>query len=152
MLKINFLAKNNAVKNYIIFLLVIAICSSSCETAEVKLNFEKQDYDQAKETLLEKETKNPLPFLLVNGSNKRNLVGQTVVRGKLVSLATLAVYKDVNVELKFFSKTGALLETDNETFYEIIHPGESRDFKTKYFAPKGTDSVALKVVAAKSTP
>ena len=34
-------------------------------------------------------------------------------------------------------------------FMTIIEPGKSVDFKTKYFAPKGTDSVAIKVVGAK---
>jgi hypothetical protein len=152
MLKINFLAKNNSMKNHIVCLLATLIVLTSCDTAQVKVNFENQDYDQTKESLQEKETKDPVSFLKVNGTRKRNLVGQTVVKGNLINMATLAVYKDVNVELKFYSKTGTLLETDNETFYEIIHPGESKDFKTKYFAPKGTDSVALKVVAAKGTP
>jgi hypothetical protein len=136
-----------------IFLFVTAFFFlQSCDTAELKVDIEKQDYDQTKESLLKKETKDPVSFLRVSGSDKRNLVGQTVVKGKLVNTATIAVYKDVDVELKFYSKTGALLETDKETFYEIIHPGETKDFKTKYFAPKGTDSVALKVIGAKNTP
>jgi hypothetical protein len=61
------------------------------------------------------------------------------------------VYKrqDVELELSFFSKTGVLLEKDNETVYEMIEPGKSADFKSKYFAPKGTDSVAIKIVGAK---
>jgi len=33
--------------------------------------------------------------------------------------------------------------------YETIAPGGISNFKTKYFAPKGTDSVAMKIVAAK---
>ncbi len=135
-----------------VFFLAGLIFLNSCDTAEIQINGDKQDYDQTKESLLKKETKDPLSFLRVSGTDKRNLVGQTVVKGKLVNTATLAVFKDVDVELKFYSKTGALLETDKETFYEIIHPGEAKDFKTKYFAPKGTDSVALKVIAAKNTP
>lgn len=63
--------------------------------------------------------------------------------------ATVATYKDVDLKLSFFSKTKALLETDKETVFEVIHPSESKNFKTKYFAPKGTDSVALEVLAAK---
>jgi hypothetical protein len=138
-------------KAHLILLFVVFIFLQSCDTAEIKVDIGKQDYDQTKESLLNKETQEPVSFLRVSGSEKRNLVGQTVVKGKLVNSATLAVYKDVDVELTFFSKTGALLETDKETFYEIIHPGETRDFKTKYFAPKGTDSVALKVIGAKIT-
>jgi hypothetical protein len=55
----------------------------------------------------------------------------------------------VDIKLDFYSKTGTLLETDKETVYEIIAPGQSKNFKTKYFATKGTDSVALMVLSAK---
>lgn len=63
----------------------------------------------------------------------------------------MAIYKDVDLKLDFYSKTKALLETDKETVYERIHPGETKAFKTKYFAPKGSDSVALRVLGAKVT-
>jgi hypothetical protein len=59
-------------------------------------------------------------------------------------------YKDVDVELTFFSKTGALLEKDHEVIYETVAPGNTASFKTKYYAPKGTDSVALKILGAKT--
>ncbi|MEP7230483.1 MAG: hypothetical protein ABI691_09545 [Ginsengibacter sp.] len=42
-----------------------------------------------------------------------------------------------------------MFETDKETIFELLPPGQSKNFKTKYFAPKGTDSVALEVLAAK---
>ena len=87
--------------------------------------------------------------LTVTGSDKHNLVGQTVIKGVVSNKATVAVYKDVDLQLDFYSKTGALLETDRETVYETIRPGQSKSFKTKYFAPKGSDSVGLKVLSAK---
>ena len=87
--------------------------------------------------------------MTVTGNNKHNLIGQMVIKGTIVNKATVAVYKDVDVQLDFYSKTGALLETDKETVYETIHPGQSKSFKTKYFAPRGSDSVALKVLDAK---
>ncbi len=62
---------------------------------------------------------------------------------------TDATYKDVDLKLTFYSKTKALLETDKETVFEVLPPGQSKNFKTKYFAPKGTDSVALEVLGAK---
>ena len=55
----------------------------------------------------------------------------------------------MDVNLSFYSKTHALLEQDKETIFELLHPGETKDFKTKYFAPKGSDSVALAVLGAK---
>jgi hypothetical protein len=33
--------------------------------------------------------------------------------------------------------------------YDVVKPGKSASFKNKEFAPKGTDSVAVKVVDAK---
>lgn len=106
-------------------------------------------YQKTKETLAAKEKKNPIAFLYVTGNKRRNLIGQTVIKGKISNHASVASYKDVNVELSFYSKTRTLLEKDNETIYEIINPGQTKSFKTKYFAPKGTDSVGYEIIGAK---
>lgn len=98
---------------------------------------------------LENETKNPENYLLVISRDKHNLFGQTVIKGSITNKATLVKYKDVDLKLEFYSKTGTLLETDHEVVYELIEPGGSKSFKTKYFAPKGSDSVAIHVVTAK---
>lgn len=111
---------------------------------------EKENYEKTKESLGDKEKKNPENFITVSGHDKHNLLGQTVVKGTVTNKATVATYKDVDVKLDFYSKTGTLLETDKETIFEVIGPGQSKNFKTKYFAPKGTDSVALSVTAAKN--
>jgi hypothetical protein len=99
--------------------------------------------------MLKKEQKNPRDFLVVDGHENRNFLGQTVIKGKITNKASVAVFKDINLKLSFYSKTMALLESDDETVFEVLHPGETKNFKTKYFAPKGTDSVALSVIAAK---
>jgi len=121
----------------------------SCNSDAKKTSAEKESYEKTKESLKAKEEKNPENFLFVNGHDKRNLLGQTVIKGSLTNKASLAVFKDVNINLSFYSKTHALLETDKETVFEVLRPGESKYFKTKYFAPKGTDSVALTVLGAK---
>ena len=110
---------------------------------------ERESYNATKNSLLQKEEKNPAAFIIVKGNSRKNIVGQTVVRGSLINKASVATYKDVNLQLTFYSKTKSLLETDKETIYQILNPGETNDFKTKYFAPKGTDSVGLKVLGAK---
>lgn len=123
----------------------------SCNSNDTKkVETDKQDYEKTKENLADKEKKDPQKFLIVSGHDKHNLLGQTVVKGTITNKATVASYKDVDVKLDFYSKTGTLLETDKETVFEIIAPGQSKNFKTKYFAPKGTDSVALAVTAAKN--
>ncbi|MEP6594387.1 MAG: FxLYD domain-containing protein [Ginsengibacter sp.] len=137
-------------KKSFVFLFVSSIILFACNSNDAKKALtEKENYELTKKNLRDKEIKNPQIFLSVAGSNKHNLVGQTVVKGIVVNKATVAVYKDVDVQLEFYSKTGTLLETDKETVYETIHPGQSKSFKTKYFAPRGSDSVALKVLDAK---
>ena len=113
---------------------------------------ENDSYNETKTSLLKKEEKNPARFIVVKGDSKKNIVGQTVVRGTLHNTASVAIFKDVDIKLSFYSTTKALLETDRETIYQILNPGEAQDFKTKYFAPKGTDSVALEVIGAKVIP
>jgi len=126
-------------------IMLVSCNSNNSKNAAV----EKENYEVTKKALKEKEVKNPKNFLSVRGSDKHNLFGQTVVKGNIANRASVAIYKDVDVQLNFYSKTGALLETDKETVYETIHPGESKNFKTKYFAPKGSDSIALKILGAK---
>ena len=131
--------------------LLIIIFLFSCQNKTVnKKEAEKSSYEEAKTTLLDKEKKNPENFLTVSAHDKHNLIGQMVVKGSVTNNATVAIFKDVDLKLEFYSKTGTLLETDHETVYEVIAPGESKSFKTKYFAPKGSDSVALHVVSAKT--
>ncbi|MBK8522415.1 MAG: hypothetical protein IPL54_16680 [Chitinophagaceae bacterium] len=110
----------------------------------------KDKYEQTKETLEQTEKKNPKRFLAVEGSDRKNLIGQRVIKGTVSNKATVASYKDVDIELSFYSQTGALLERDHEVIYETIAPGSSTNFKTKYFAPRGTDSVAMRIVGAKT--
>lgn len=137
-------------KKYTFLIIVSSIVFFACSTdTATRAKNEKESYQITKEALLAKEQKNPPGFLIISGRNKKNIVGQTVVKGTITNKASVATFKDVDIKLSFYSKTKALLETDKETIYETIGPGESQDFKTKYFAPKGTDSVSLEVLTAK---
>ncbi|MEO7962006.1 MAG: hypothetical protein ABIR19_10695 [Ginsengibacter sp.] len=136
-------------KTYVVVFLTLLLINSCSESDTEKSAAEHQSYQTTKKQLLEKEEKNPVLFLKVRSQAKKNLVGQTVIKGMLTNTASVAAYKDVEVKLYFYSKTKALLESDKETIFEILHPGISRNFKTKYFAPKGTDSVFMEVLGAK---
>lgn len=136
-------------KKILCLVTVICVLFTACKSKAEKETVEKDVYEKAKESLEEREKKNPVSFITVTSKDKHNLIGQTVIKGTVNNNAKMCVYKDVELELSFFSKTGVLLEKDSEKIYEVIGPGKSADFKTKYFAPKGTDSVAIKVVGAK---
>jgi len=136
-------------KKIIPAILILNVAFSTCNSND-KTATEKDKYEQTKETLEQTEKKNPLRFLSVEGSDKKNLIGQTVIRGTITNKATVARFKDIDVELSFFSKTGALLQKDHEVIYETIAPGNSTNFKTKTRAPVGTDSVAMNIYRAKA--
>jgi len=120
----------------------------SCKEKAKEQKFDEKTYEVVKETLADREKKSPARFLSVENKNHKNLIGQTVVKGTITNHATVISYKDVLLKLSFFSKTGVKLDEGNETIYEQLKPSETIKFKTKYFAPKGTDSVAVKVIGA----
>jgi hypothetical protein len=121
---------------------------SACKDEKKETKFDTKTYEQVKETLADKEKKNPARFLTVNSRHRGNLIGQTVVIGTLTNNATVSWYKDVELHLSFYSKTGVKLDEGIETVYEEIPPGKTVKFKTKYFSPKGTDSVGVSVSKA----
>jgi len=132
----------------IILLSSAAIFSCHNKTADAAT--EKTSYEQTKETLEEKEKKSPTTFLTASAHERHNLIRQMVIKGSVTNNAKVCTYKDVQLELSFFSKTGTLLEKDNETVYDEVAPGNSVGFKKKYYAPKGTDSVDIRVIDAKT--
>ena len=137
-------------KKIIPALIVLSVVFASCGGDEKAEEAKSKDkYEQTKETLEQTEKKNPKRFLTVEGSDRKNLIGQRVIKGTISNKATVASYKDIDIELSFYSETGALLEKDHEVIYETITAGNSTNFKTKYFAPKGTDSVVMKIAGAK---
>ena len=137
-------------KNLTVLFLLVSVLVSGCKGKTKAEAAEKDSYEKAKEALEEKEKKNTIAFLKVSGKDKHNIIGQTIVKGTITNNAKVCTYKDVEIELSFLSKTGVLLEKDSEIVYEMIEPGKSADFKSKYFAPKGTDSVGLKILQAKT--
>ena len=124
------------------------ICLAACNGQQYDLDTETR-YQHGKETLADTEKKYPVKFLRAEISYKRNLLGQTVVRGKIFNNAKMVTFKDAELKLLFYSKTRALLEEDHETIYESVAPGGSSSFKSKFFAPKGTDSVGAVLLSAK---
>lgn len=134
--------------NKLIILMLSCCLIFSCKSKEKEKKFDEDSYETSKETLAQKEKNNPARFLQITNRDRRNIIGQTVVIGHINNTATLCTYKDIQIKLSFFSKTGTQLDEGIETIYETIPPGKKVKFKTKYFSPKGTDSVAIKVLAA----
>jgi hypothetical protein len=134
-----------------LFVLCFVIVSCfSCATKNESNKATQNNYEAAKKSIATIEAENPIKFLSATAKDRKNIVGQTVIKCAIASTATVATYKDIAIELSFFSKTNTLLEKDIETIYETVAPNSTINFKTKYFAPKGTSDVMVKIISAKS--
>ena len=129
-----------------VFILVTIV--TACGNNNNK-NFDNKTYEQAKNNLANKEKTNPLQFLLISGSEKRNsLFGTTIYKGTIHNKATVIGYKDVRVKLLYFNVQGNQTANHEEQFDGVINAGDDFNFKAKYRTPKGTDSVAAFIMRA----
>jgi hypothetical protein len=133
---------------FFIGLFLAAFLFAACNGND-KQQKENSNYEKNKESLKETEQKQPAKFLSIDGNKRKNLIGRTIVKGSITNNAKVVTFKDVEIKIKFYSKTGAPIEEDTETIYETIAPGKTVDFKTKLFTAKGTDSVSFEIVTAK---
>lgn len=136
-------------KKLLCLITITVILFTSCESKAEKEKVEKDSYEKAKESLEEREKKNPIAFISVTSKDKHNLIGQTVVKGTVDNNAKMCTYKDVELEFSFFSKTGVLLQKELKTVYENIPAGKSVDFKEKMWVNKDSDSMSIRIVSAK---
>jgi uncharacterized protein YcfL len=136
-------------KKYAVYILGVLVSLSACSSNEEGQKASQKKYEEVTLSVEEMEKKSPLRFLKVTGADKKNLLGQTVIKGNISNKAKMVTFKDIDVQLSFYSKTGTLLMEDQEVIYDKVAPGNSISFKSKYFSPKGTDSVAMKILSAK---
>jgi len=130
-----------------LLMLVLLPIFSACNEKSKEKN-ETVRYEKSKETIEEVEKKHPLRFIQVEAEDKKNLIGQRVVKGKIINRATLATYKDIVIRISFKAATGTVLEADQETINELVQPGDSVEFKSKFYPPKGTKQVSVSVISA----
>jgi hypothetical protein len=104
--------------------------------------------EQIRAELAQSERQNPGKFISGRVGNRRNLIGQTVIEGTLTNTATIAVFKDVVLQVEFLSKTNSVITSQNFTVYEIIKPGQAVNFKEKAFVGKDVHDVHVSLINA----
>lgn len=124
--------------------LVLVSCGSNSNSPVP----DQPTYQQTKMTLEETEMANPLNFLKVSGTYRQNLIDQWVVEGYVANSASVAIYKDVLLNIVYFSKTGTELGSVQKTLYEFLRPNGSQSFKFVTNGFEGTSSVNIGIVSA----
>ena len=124
---------------FIVFVLFMFGCNNR-DKSNVK-------YEQTKEVLANKERSDMIAFLKVSSTDKKNLIGQTVVKANLTNTATICAYKNVRIKMLTYKK-GKMVEEHEDVLKEVIKPNSSVNFKLRYRVPKGADSIVLSVMNA----
>src|SRR5678815_451623 len=110
-----------------------------------KEKFSDKTYQENKISLAQKESDHPDQFLKISSDDKKNLFGATIIKGKIVNTASIAVYKNTRLRMLCY-KNGIRVEEHEDIIPELIKPGTVKNFKIRYHLPKGTDSLALSVM------
>lgn len=77
---------------------------------------------------------------------------QTVTKGEVTNNATVCSYKNVRIKMLCYDKNGGRIEEHEDIMDDVIAPGHSASFKTRYKLPKETDSIAVSIMSASAVP
>ena len=134
-------------KNLILIMILSApIILQSCEGGRSE---EEQEaiLKEVEESLTPeyKEKNNPRDYLKSKGTHRKNLLGEWVLEGRIANRETVTTYKDIQLEVTFYSKTKSALGTEYHTVYEYFRPGKSTPYKIKTFGYKNTKSIGVSI-------
>ena len=134
--------KTSRILPILLFQLVFLACNSGTNQRP------PAQYEEKKASLEEIERDSPLKFLKITGSHHGNLLNQTVVEGEVANKATLVTYKNIQVQMSFHDKDGAVIEKEKEILDDVVKPGSSIDFKIKTGHVKDASSVTMDIINA----
>lgn len=107
--------------------------------------------EELRAELAQKEKSSPTEYLVPTVTVRGNFIGQTIVEGSVMNNASIAVFKDIVLEVTYRSKTGTALSSERFTIYEIAAPGKWASFKFKTSSPSDTKAYTANVISAVPT-
>jgi hypothetical protein len=129
------------------FLVILESCSqshgSSYTTETATIEVRPKTAAELRAELLQREQSAPGEYLQVQGTYRRNLIGQLVLEGTITNQATLATFKDPVLAVTWYSKTNTELGTQTYSVYELVRAQGAKRFKLKTNAPGYVASVAM---------
>ena len=140
-----------------IFSLMLSLIISSCQPSYTSGDISgsatvTKTPEQLKQELRQTESQTPADYIKFTGkTHRKNLLGETVLEGRVENTATMASFKDIVFEAEFLAPSGTSLGKEQFTRYELLGPRYGVTYKFKTFAPKETSSVAIRVVTAVPT-
>lgn len=123
------------------------ICLLSACTSNGMSESQSGTYNARRSDLVKQEKENPISFLKVYASDKKNMWGGTVVKGVISNTATVCSYSNIRIKMLSYNEEGKMLEEHEDVVNGPIKPNASKDFKLRYHLPRSTDSVAISIMS-----
>jgi hypothetical protein len=112
-------------------------------------NIDPQTYQEKVMTVEEIEKANPSQFLDASGNYRENLFGDAMkVNGTIKNNATVANYKDVVVEVIFYSETDTELDRKQYTIFDFVPAHSTVTFKLKIDRPQACKKLGWNAISA----
>jgi hypothetical protein len=113
--------------------------------------FKANTYQEKIKTVEEIEREQPSRFLEASGTYNQNFWGDKMkVHGTIRNNATVANYKDVVVEVIFYSKTETELDRKRYKIYDLFPAHSSKPFELKIERPGACEKLGWEAVSATS--
>lgn len=108
-------------------------------------------YEVQKMSIEETEKLNPAEFLLAYGEYRENFWGNKFkIDCTIENRATVATYKDVQIRITFYTKTGTAIADDVVTIYEIFGPSSQKTINLQVDRYENVSSVDWEVIDAQN--
>ena len=144
--------------------LLLSSCNSG-SSSEAAATAMPKTPEELKMELLQQEQAEPLTYLTVDASMREDEVktrdaglfheaeyspdGNTI-HGTITNTATIAKFKDVVLEVTFYSQTETPIETKEFTIYEFYAPNTVNNFELKVYPPEEMAKFGIDI--KKATP
>ncbi|MCD6067900.1 MAG: hypothetical protein K0S33_2726 [Bacteroidetes bacterium] len=147
---------NNSLPIILIGVVVVVIIIVAMVMANLKKSgaagneaINNQTYQEKVMTVEEIEQADPARFLDASGTYRENLWGDAMkVEGTITNKATVANYKDVVVEVIFYSETDTELDRKQYTIFEYFPAHSTTAFKLKLNRPQACKKLGWNAIIA----
>lgn len=106
-------------------------------------------YEESVMTIAEIEASDPANYLNADGKYHPNLLGDKLkINGVIHNKATLTTYKDVVIDVIFYSKTNSEINREQYTIYDFFSPNTQKEFKLKVNNYRNVETIGWNVTNA----
>jgi hypothetical protein len=106
-------------------------------------------YEEKVMSVEEYEKANPVQFLTASGTYRRKIFNDRAkINGYIESSATVARYKDITVEVTFYTATDTELGRERYVLYKFVDPGKKVAFFWTIDVPPACQKLGWDVLSA----